>query len=245
MESILYHVTNGANNGFNRQAVLSHNLANHNTPGFKADLFTAQSVYMQGPGLDSSAFAVEMRHGHDLTAGTLITTGRDLDVAVEGNGWLAVQDASGQEAYTQAGNFEITANGQLVTGSGRPVIGDGGPISIPPAQRIEIGSDGTVSIVPLDADPDTLAVIDRLKLVKLDPKNIEKTDDGFFRPMGGGVIEADASIRVVKGALMSSNVNAIDQMVNMIEANRDYERNMKLMQSVDENQKRLAQLLQD
>lgn len=245
MEPILYNVTGGATQGFNRQSMIGNNLANSNTPGFKADLYAAQSQYLQGVGVGKVALAVQNANQHDLTPGPIMTTGRDLDVAVEGKGWFTVSDRSGKEAYTQAGNFQITQNGMLVTGSGRPVIGDGGPISIPPAQRVEIGADGTISVVPLDGNPDTLAVIDRLKLVNLEGKNLQKTEEGLFRPENGGIVEPDASIKVVKGALNGSNTNPIEQMVAMIETNREYDLNMKLMQNVDENHNRLAQLLHD
>ena len=245
MESILYNVMNGAKTGFTRQTLIGNNLANTNTPGFKADLYAAQSMYLQGTGIGNVAMPVQNANQYNLSPGAIIPTGRDLDVAIEGNGWFAIQDSSGKEAYTQSGNFQITQNGRLVTGSGQPVIGDGGPISIPPAQRVEIGTDGTISVVPLDGNPDTLAVIDRLKLVKLEGKDIRKTEEGLFRPANGGAVQPDASLSVVTGAINGSNANPIEQMVLMIEANREYEQNMKLMQNVDDNHNRLTQLLRD
>lgn len=244
MEPVLYNAMNGSQIDLDRQTINSNNLANSNTPGFKADLFQAQSMYIRGSVDVGEAVVVEQENNTDFTDGPLISTGRDLDVAVQGKGWFAVQDSQGKEAYTRAGDFHITENGMLVTASNRPVLGDGGPISIPPAQRIEIGSDGTISIVPLDGDPDALAVLDRLKLVKLDNKDLIKNTDGLMKLKQGGVAPADASVVVVKGALEGSNVNSVEQMVNLISNSHEFDAQMKLMQTIDENSTKLAQLLQ-
>ncbi|KTC77967.1 flagellar basal-body rod protein FlgF [Legionella brunensis] len=244
MEPVLYNAMSGSKTDFHKQNINTNNLANINTPGFKADIFQAQSMYVTGAAETSEAFVVQTENATDFTDGSLITTGRDLDVAVQGDGWFAVQDSQGKEAYTRGGDFHLTENGMLVTASNRPVLGDGGPISIPPAQRIEIGNDGTISVVPLDGDPDTLAVIDRLKLVKLDPKNITKNVDGLMTLKQGGTAPSDASITIVKGALENSNVNAVGEMVDLIATGREYDSQMKVMQIADEDSQKLAQLLQ-
>src|SRR5690606_33060913 len=145
------------------------------------DIAQFESMYVTGSVETAEAFVVEGENGTNFTDGELIATGRDLDVAVQGGGWFAVQGADGKEAYTRAGDFHLTENGMLVTAGNKPVLGDGGPISIPPAQRIEIGNDGTISIVPLDGDPNALAVIERLKLVKPDSKDLIKGADGLMR----------------------------------------------------------------
>jgi len=243
MEPVLYNAINGARLDLDRQSVGSHNLANLNTPGFKQDLTIAESMRMTGPLGSTQSMIVGQETVPDLSPGTLMTTGRDLDVAVV-DGWFAVQGKNGQEGYTQAGNFRISENGTLVTASGQPVLGDGGPIAIPPADRIEIGVDGTISIVPVGADPNELAILDRLKLVKIDNQDVIKDQEGLIRLKNGGVLEADPNLRVEKGALMSSNVNPIDQMVQMIEYSRNYEQLMKNMQGMKENARRLAQFLQ-
>lgn len=244
MEPVLYNAMHGSKTDFHKQAINTNNLANINTPGFKADIFQAQSMFVEGAAETSEAFVVENIHATDFTDGEIVTTGRELDVAVQGKGWFAIQDSEGKEVYTRGGEFHLTENGMLVTGSNRPVLGDGGPISLPPAQRIEIGTDGTISIVPLDGDPDSLAVIDRLKLVKLDPKNLVKNLDGSMSLKQGGVAPSDASITVIKGALEGSNVNAVEQMVELIATGREFDAQMKVMQTADENAGKLAQLLQ-
>lgn len=246
METVLYKAMNASQLDFNRQAITANNLANANTPGFKADLFQAQAVYMTGGSNQSKdAMVVQNANGTDFTDGGLITTGRDLDVAIQGEGWFAVKGTDGKESYTRTGDFKLTENGMLVTSSGKAVLGDGGPISIPPAQRIEIGSDGTISIVPLDADPKELAVLDRIKLVKLDNKNLSKGVDGLLRLSNGGATESDPTITVVKGALEGSNVNSVAEMVSMIAAGREFDTQMRIMQTVDENCQKLAQILHD
>ncbi|CEK11060.1 flagellar basal-body rod protein FlgF [Legionella hackeliae] len=244
MEPVLYNAMHGSQTDFKKQAVSANNLANINTPGFKADIAQFESMYVTGSVQSSEAFVVEGENATVFTDGELITTGRDLDVAVQGDGWFAIQDANGKEAYTRAGDFRITENGMLVTASNLPVLGDGGPISIPPAQRIEIGTDGTISIVPLDGDPDALAVIERLKLVKLDPKNLVKGPDGLMKSKQGGVAPSDASVRVVKGALEGSNVNAVEEMVDLISTGREFDAQMKIMKIADEDSEKLARLLQ-
>lgn len=243
MDPVLYNAINGARYDFDRQSVGSHNLANLNTPGFKQDLTIAESMIMSGPLGATQSMVVGQKSVPDLSPGTLLSTGRELDVAVM-DGWFAVQGKNGQEGYTQAGNFRITENGTLVTASGQPVLGDGGPIAIPPADRIEIGVDGTISIVPIGADPNELAILDRLKLVRINNQEVVKDEEGLIKLKSGGVLEADPGLQVQKGALMSSNVNPIEQMVNMIEYSRNYEQLMKDVQSLKDNGRRLAQLLQ-
>ncbi|WED43979.1 flagellar basal-body rod protein FlgF [Legionella cardiaca] len=243
MEPVLYNAMSGSQTDFRKQNVASNNLANIGTTGFKADIAQFESMYVTGPVATEEAFVVETENGTNFADGELITTGRDLDVAVQGDGWFAVQDSQGKEAYTRAGDFHITENGMLVTAANKPVLGDGGPISIPPAQRIEIGSDGTISIVPLDGDPDTLAVIDRLKLVKLNPKNLVKNLDGLMSLKQGGVAPSDATVVVVKGALEGSNVNAVEEMVDLIASGREFDAQMKTIQVAAEAADGLAELL--
>ncbi|ARG97788.1 flagellar basal body rod protein FlgF [Legionella micdadei] len=244
MDPVLYHSMNASQLDFYRQNIIGHNMANINSPGFKADLFRAQSLYVTGSVQSSEALAVAQSNGTDFSDGPLISTGRDLDVAVLGDGWFVVQDSQGKEAYTQAGNFHITENGMLVNGSNRPVIGDGGPISIPPAQRVEIGTDGTISIVPFEGPPGAVVVLDRLKLVKLKSNELYKDADGLMKLTGGGTAQTDASINVVKGALEGSNVNPVEQMIHMINSGQGFNAKMKIVGAVDSNAQKLAQLLQ-
>lgn len=244
MDPVLYNSMGGSRTDFGRQHITNNNMANINTVGFKADLFQAQSLYMNGLADTSTALPVQQQNGVDFTDGPLMTTGNDLDVAVLGKGWFAIESSKGKEAYTRAGSFHINENGMLVTASGHPVLGDGGPISLPPAQSIDIGTDGTISIVPLDGPPGSIAVLDRLKLVKLKNEDLFKDSDGLMKLQQGAKAETDASITVVKGALEGSNVNPVEQMINTISAGQGFNEKMKVIGSADNNAQKLAQLLQ-
>ncbi|MCL5272771.1 MAG: flagellar basal-body rod protein FlgF [Gammaproteobacteria bacterium] len=249
MEPILYNAITGGKSDFKRQELIANNLANINTPGFKADLYQAQTMYMNDASGNNASkgqsFVVQGPNGIDVTPGEIITTGRDLDIAIDGEGWMAVKDRQGREAYTRGGSLRLDVNGQLITAGGKVVLGDGGPISIPPAKSIEIGNDGTITIVPLDGDVKSLAILDRIKLVKLDPGNIVKNDEGLLQLKQGGKAVADGTVKLINGAIEGSNVNAIDQMVGMISAGREFDAQMKLLSTVDDNGQKLAQLLQE
>lgn len=249
MEPILYKAIIGGRADFDRQAMIANNLANVNTPGFKADLYQAQTMYMAGPNgmndLQTQSIIMQTANGVDTSPGEIIPTGRDLDVAIDGDGWMAVQSSDGHEAYTRGGSLRLDVNGQLITASGKPVLGDGGPISIPPAKSIEIGTDGTITVVPLDGDVKSLAILDRIKLVKLDKTNVFKNDEGLIQLKSGGGATPDSNIRILSGVIEGSNVKAIDQMVEMISAGREFDAHMKILSTVDDNGQKLAQLLQD
>jgi flagellar basal-body rod protein FlgF len=188
-------------------------------------------------------YAMAERPAVNFTPGTLETTGNDLDVAVDGEGFLAVVARDGTEAYTRAGDLRLNSNGQLETGNGLPVLGNGGPVALPPAESILIASDGTVSIRAVGQGSDALATIDRLKLVKPDLKQLVKGEDGLFRLKSGANAEADGSVRVVQGALETSNVNAVSEMINMITYQRNYELQVKAMQTAQENDAAATQLM--
>jgi flagellar basal-body rod protein FlgF len=246
MDPVLYSAVDGGTNDLVRQDVIANNLANLNTPGFKADLYQAQIMYLtdqSGQAMDQT-YIVEMPSTVDTTPGPLITTGRPLDVAVNGTGYLAVQGPNGNEFYTRGGSFHIDADGQLLNPAGFPVIGEGGPITIPPAATIEIGSDGTISVVPLDGTRKDIAVLDRIKTVSLDGGQLTRTTEGLLQLKQGGIAEADNTIQVVGGALEGSNVNAVDQMVEMISASRDFDAQMKIIATVESDADKLAQVLQ-
>lgn len=244
MDRMLYIGMSGAKETMMAQAVTANNLANVTTTGFRADLAQARSMPVFGPGHPSRAFAQTERPGHDLRPASLQTTGRDLDVAIHGAGWLAVEDGQGNEAYTRRGDLQLTVNGILVNGAGRPVLGNGGPVAIPPAESVAIAADGTISVRPVGSDANTLVQVDRLKLVNPPAAEMEKGEDGLFRQReAAGPAEADALVRVVPGALESSNVNAVDAMVHMIHLARKFEMQVKVMQTTQENDERTTQLL--
>lgn len=243
MDRMLYLAMSGAKQTMLAQAAVSHNLANANTVGFRADLEAFRSMPVFGPGHPSRVFAMSERPDVDYRAGTVISTGNNLDVAINGDGWLAVQAQDGSEAYTRAGDLRIGSNGILETGAGHPVLGNGGPVAIPPHETLEIGSDGTISILPLGQDPNALADVDRLKLVNPDIKQLVKGEDGLFRLEDGSQAPADASVSLIRGSLESSNVNTVQAMVEMISLSRQFEMQIKAMRTVDENEQQTAQMM--
>lgn len=243
MDRLLYVAMSGAQQTMLSQAVNSHNLANLHTAGFRADLNQFRSMPVFGTGLPSRVYTMSERPGIDYTPGPIESTGRELDVAIHGEGWIAVVAPDGQEAYTRAGDLRVSSNGLLETGAGHSVLGNGGPIAIPPAEKIEIGHDGTISIRPLGLASDALAEIDRIKLVAPPSELMLKSDDGLFRLEGAAAV-ADARVTLVSGALERSNVNAVDALVNMITLARQFEMQVKMMHTAEEADRSAAGMLQ-
>ena len=243
MDRMLYVAMSGAKETLHAQTATSNNLANASTTGFLADLQQFRSMPVFGEGQPTRVYAMSERPATDFKHGSVQMTGRDLDVAIAGDGWFAVQGNDGSEAYTRRGDLQIDANGLITTGNGLPLLGDGGPIAIPPADKITIGADGTISIVPQGGDPTQLAVVDRIKMVAPQYDQMEKGIDGLMRLKAGGVAEADAAQRLIQGALASSNVNSVKEMTNMIELQRKFEMQVKMMKAADEMASSTAQLL--
>jgi len=243
MDRMLYIAMSGAKQMLQAQAANSNNLANVNTSGFRADLAAFNSLPVYGPGYDSRVYTGVNSAGVDLSVGSTSTTGRELDVAVNGEGWIAVQGADGKEAYTRAGDLRISSGGILETGAGHAVLADGGPLAVPPFEKLEIGADGTVSIRPVGQAATTLAIVGRIKLVNPPKDQLEKSEDGLLRLKDGSNAPADASLGLVSGALEGSNVKSVDAMVSMIELARQYEMQVKIMKSAEENDADSAKLM--
>jgi flagellar basal-body rod protein FlgF len=241
---MLYISMNAAQQTMLAQATNANNLANINTTGFRRDFEQFRSMPVFGEGMPSRVYAQTERPATDYQHGTMQNTGRELDIAVQGEGFIAVQGKDGREGYTRAGDLHLTETGQLLTGTGLAVMGEGGPIAIPPSEKIEIGSDGTISIRPVGEDANALAVIDRIKLVKPDLKEAFKDVDGLIRLKDGSDAPVDAEIKVVSGTLEGSNVSAVGALVNMIELQRKYEMQIKMMKSATDNSAASARLLQ-
>ncbi|NOT84986.1 MAG: flagellar basal-body rod protein FlgF [Methylococcaceae bacterium] len=245
MDRSLYVAMSGAKQTLMAQTTNANNLANAQTSGFKSDFeqFRSQSVF--GPGYPTRVYAMSERPGTDMTPGGLQTTENPLDVAIKGEGWIAVQDATGQEAYTRAGDLKVTTDGLLQTNAGLPVQGNGGPIALPPFDKISIGQDGSISIIPLGGGSTAMTVVDRIKLVTPDNADLEKMDDGLMhlKPTVQKKPEPDADVQLVQGALEGSNVSAVTAMVEMIELARNFELQTKVMRTVDENSAASAKLM--
>jgi len=234
MDRMLYIAMNGATNTLKAQATNSNNLANVSTTGFRADLDAFQALPVYGPTHASRVYSQDERIGHDFRPGPMMTTGRDLDVAINGEGWIAVQAQDGQEAYTRAGDLRIGPNGLLTNGSGHPVLGNAGPIAIPPADKVDIAPDGSITIIPRGEDVNAPAVIDRIRLVKPDQQQMFKREDGLFGLPPEIEPEPDAAVTLATGVLEGSNVNAVEAMVKMIQYGRMFEMQSKMIKTAEQ-----------
>ncbi|MDH4553504.1 flagellar basal-body rod protein FlgF [Pseudomonas sp. BN607] len=244
MDKMLYVAMTGASQNALAQKAHANNLANVSTMGFQRDLEQARSMPVFGESLPSRAYAMTERPATDFDHGPLVETGRDLDVAVDGDGWIAVQAADGSEAYTRTGSLNIDALGVLRTGSGLAVLGNGGPIAIPPEEKVEIGQDGTISIRSLGESPAVMAEVDRIKMVKPDLASLTKGTDGLIRTRDGQPAAADATVKVVSGFQEGSNVNAVDEMTSIMALSRQFELQVKMMTAAKENDESMARVLQ-
>lgn len=241
MDRMIYTAMTGANAAQHRQQLLSNNLANASTPGFRAELATFRAVPVRGDGSTTRVFALEATAGHSDAPGPVTNTGRNLDVAVRGGSYLSVQGLDGTEAYTRAGALEVNPDGTLVSAQGLPVLSDGGPLTVPSGAQVDIGEDGTVT-ARVPGQPGQ--ALGKLKLVTPDDENrLRRGEDGLFRPTQGDTLNADATARVQSGALEGSNVNPIEAMVGMIAVARQFEVQMRMLQNGEKNDQTAAQLL--
>ncbi|EJE53603.1 flagellar hook-basal body protein [Acidovorax sp. CF316] len=242
MDRIIYTSMTGANAAAHRQSVLANNLANASTNGFRAEMSTFRSVPLQGDGSTTRVFALEATSGHVDKPGPVQRTGRALDAMAVGNAWFAVQGLDGLEAYTRNGGFEVSPTGALLTNTGLPVLSDGGgPIDVPPGAEVSLGADGTLTAKTAGQPP---AAIGRLKLATPTAEDpLKRGDDGLFRAASGEQIPNDPNARLLSGAIEGSNVNAVETMVGMIAASRQFEQQIKMLQTAEADDKAASQLL--
>ncbi|WP_017672637.1 flagellar basal body rod protein FlgF [Blastomonas sp. AAP53] len=218
----------------NRQTAIANNMANADTTGFRAEIVNARALYVHGGGLDSRVSTSEAVVGADMKGGTVETTGGALDIALNGDALLAVQAADGAEAYTRRGDLMVTDSGLLTTGDGHPVLGQGGPITLPAADKIMVAANGAISIIPQGGDPAQPVEVGLLKLVSPQGSEIKKGRDNLFRVPGDGALPEDPDATVTPGALEGSNVNMTEALVDMIEASRAWETQVKMLTSAQE-----------
>lgn len=243
MDRLIYTAMTGASQVLQQQAAVSENLANASTPGFRAVLSTFRAVPLVGEGLPTRTFVVDSTPGADFTPGIFQQTGRDLDVAVNGAGWIAVRGPDGNEAYTRNGSFKVSPNGLLQTRTGLDVLGDGGPITIPPDTEVTFAKDGTISTVPSGGQATSVIVVGRLKLTNPEPAQLERSSDGLFRLKDRSTATADANVGIVPGSLEGSNVNTVEAMVTMISLARKFDMQMKMLQNADSNARQASQIM--
>jgi flagellar basal-body rod protein FlgF len=243
MDRSLYVAMTGAKQIMQAQAVNNHNIANINTVGFRADSVTFYSQPIYGPGLPTRVNAVAGDSGTDFSSGVMQSTSRPLDVAVNGKGYIAVLGKDGTEGYTRAGDLRVGVDGSVTTAAGQPVLTTSGPLNIPPATTVTVGNDGTVSVQALGLTPMGVTPTDQIKLVNPPEKDLQKGSDGLLRMKDGSKADTDPSVTLTSGVLESSNVNAAQSLINMIELQRLYEFQVKSMNSTDQNEQMAEQLM--
>ena len=243
MDKYLYVAMTGASQNALAQKAHANNLANISTNGFQRDLEQARSMPVFGDSFPARAFALSERPATDFTPGALVQTGRDLDVAVAGDGWLAVQAPDGSEAYARTASMNVDALGILRAGNGMPIMGNAGPIAVPPQQQIEVGEDGTISVRAMGEGPRVMAEVDRIKLVQPDLKNMTKGQDGLIHTVNGQPARADANVRVTSGFLEASNVNAVEEMTSVLALSKQFELHIKMMNTAKEDDQAMTRVL--
>lgn len=243
MDRMIYTAMTGAKHILEQQATNSHNLANVTSTGFRAQLDSFRAVPIVSEGMPTRTFVVDSTVGADFSPGVLQQTGRDLDVAIEGKGWLTVIRPDGSEAYTRNGSLRVSENGLLQNSTGQILMGDGGPIGIPPDEAITVGKDGTISTVSNNYEPGAVNILGRLKLVNPPEEMLVRGKDGLFELKSGRPAEIDAEVQLVGGALEGSNVNVVEAMVNMISLARQFDFQMKLLEKAENNANKASQLL--
>jgi flagellar basal-body rod protein FlgF len=243
MDRLIYTAMTGAKHVLDKQATTSHNLANATTTGFRAQIDSFRAIPVQGAELPTRAYVVDSTVGADFSQGPMQQTSRSLDVAIQGKGWITVQLPDGSEAYTRHGSLKLSENGVLQTQSGLNVLGDGGPISVPPDVNVTIAKDGTVSSNAVGIKPGVATELGRMKLVNPAVDTLVRGDDGLFRVKAGTPADSDPSVTLAGGVLEGSNVNVVDSMVNMISLARQFEMHMSLLKNAESNANKASQLL--
>lgn len=244
MDRLVYTSLSAMRSLMQRQTVTANNLANVNTVGFRGDLADSEAVYLgTGGDISARAQAAQLNESADMKAGAASQTGRDLDISLNNDALLAVQATDGSEAYTRRGDLQLSDSGLLTTGDGYPVMGDGGPITLPPADKVMIDKSGAISIVPAGGDPNTPQTIGQLKLVSAVGSKISKTDDGLFHVANGGALPSDPNARITSGSLEGSNVNVTKTLTDMIDASRAWETQVKMLAGAKEMDTSSAELM--
>ena len=243
MDRLIYTAMTGARHAFLQQAGVANNLANVSTIGYRAAEHRFRAVPVQGEGLPTRVFTVDASVGDNFEQGPLMTTGRPLDVAIKGAGWIAVEAPDGTEAYTRAGNLKIDANGMLQTTEGLSVLSEGGPIAVPPDNNIAIGADGTVSAIPRFGIPNNVNLLGRIKLVNPPENDLARGNDGLFRTKSGNPLTQDEAVKLSPETLEGSNVNVVESMVDLINIARQFEMHIKMLQTADANANKASQVI--
>jgi flagellar basal-body rod protein FlgF len=243
MDRLIYTALSGMRGAMARQTTTANNLANANTTGFRAEMSSAQALWLRGAGLQSRVETSQQVVAADMAPGSVTDTGRELDVAMQGDALLAVQAEDGSEAYTRRGDLQVGPTGVVTTGDGHPVLGEGGPLTLPPADSVRIAQDGAIWIVPTGGDPNQPQQVDRLKLATPAGSRIQKGVDGLFRVADGGALPSDPDARLTPHSLEGSNVNTSQTLVDMIEASRAWDMQLQIVTQAREMDTSAADLM--
>ena len=244
MDRLIYSSLAAMRGAMARQATIANNLANVNTVGFRGEFTSAEAEWLRGSGLNGRATMSQDVTGANMTAGAVQATGRDLDIALNGDALLTVQASDGSEAYTRRGDLQLSDSGLLTTGDGMPLLGASGPITLPPADSVSIGKDGQIWIVPQGGDPKSPQSVDTIKLVSAQGSTIKKGLDGLFHVAGGGSLPSDPDATLTSKSIEGSNVNASATLVDMIDASRSWEAQIKMLTTAQDMDKSASALMQ-
>lgn len=243
VDTALYVGMTGARQSLHALRVISNNLANANTVGFRADYETIKTIPTNKNKLQTRIYSAPEKTYSDFKQGPMIDTGGDLDIAINGRGFIAVQTKEGKEAFTRAGNLQVTKEGLIVTGRGDMVLGSSGVITIPPSARINIGEQGTITVQPLGQSPNELTKLGSIKLVDISYNQLQKGEDGLFYLEEGGSVTPSASVKITTGVLEGSNVDPVRALSELIDISRQFEMHTKMMKSIEDNSGKANQLL--
>lgn len=243
MDKLIYTAMTGVRQIMDQQSTVANNLANVATNGFREQIDSFKAVPVPGKGMETRAQVITENLATNFQQGTIRQTGRNLDIAIEGNGWLAVTGTNGKEAYTRAGSLKVNQNGVLQLSTGETVVGENGPITIPDDTPVMIGKDGTLSALVPGVNPATMDMLGRLKLVNPPLSELQRGEDGLFRSVNGNSYQVDTSVAVQGGALEDSNVNAVDAMVKMIALGRQFDMQMDLLKNAENNASKASQIM--
>jgi len=234
MDRLVFAAMTGARSALGQMAITANNLANASTPGFREQIAAFRAVPMGGDGANTRAFALDTTPGSNFQAGPFESTGNPFDVAIQGDGFFVVRRPDGQEALTRAGNFGRNAAGELITAGGLAVLGQAGPIIIPPnSSPPQIGDDGTV--VVFDGNSPQPQILGRIRLVKPDPKSLSRSGDGLFQAADMNGLTSDPSVSAKQGFVEGSNVSVAAAMVALVGQQRLFDLNVKMIQNADAN----------
>lgn len=243
MDRLIYTAMTGASQTMSRQASVANNLANATSTGYRAEEHRLRAVQVQSKSLPTRAFVADASVSNNMKPGPLQATGRTLDVAVQGEGWLALAMPDGSEAYTRNGSLQLDVNGVLQTRAGIPVQGDGGTITIPPEVKVTIANDGSISVIPVSGAQNTVNAIGRMKLVNPPEADLMRGSDGLFRLRSNQAADPDPKVMVASGFLEGSNVSPVEEMVNMISLARQFEMQMKILSTASTDDQSATQVL--